>query len=454
MTGDDHGIGGTAGRFDQYKAPSPPGCSVDDWECIRGTSYIYTGHAGARTRRPPPTTAQGFEVALHVTTNCADWTPASARRRSTSTQLARVRSRAYPSLPPPARNRTHCIVVERLRHAAEGRARARHPLRHELLLLAAAAWMQDRPGLFTGSGMPMRFADVDGTTDRRLPGHDADDRRVGPDLPVHGQHAARQRARTRGATTASSPPTCTPTTPPQPASDAIVASAMARGVPVVSAQQMLDVARRPQRLVVRDRWPGAATRSRSTSMHGAGANGLQAMLPARSAAGPLRRSRATASAVAFDEADGSRASSTRSSRPRRGRTTRSTRRRERSADIAGRHATPRRGTAVRASPGPGEPATTAIASTADGTRPAVQASNRSTASWRSPPTARSVYAGYRLRRARLVHYRASDGTAEQRRRDGHDHASPPARGLTDTTFTAGTSAPGRSMQGLPRSARR
>src|SRR5262249_61769465 len=25
-------------------------------------------------------------------------------------------------------------------------------------------WVQDRPGLFTGSAMPMRFADVDGTT--------------------------------------------------------------------------------------------------------------------------------------------------------------------------------------------------------------------------------------------------------------------------------------------------
>ena len=40
MTGDDHGDGGTAGRFDQYIAASPPGCSVVDWECIRSTSYI------------------------------------------------------------------------------------------------------------------------------------------------------------------------------------------------------------------------------------------------------------------------------------------------------------------------------------------------------------------------------------------------------------------------------
>ena len=41
MTGDDHASGGTAGRFDQYKALSPPGCSVADWECVRSSSYIY-----------------------------------------------------------------------------------------------------------------------------------------------------------------------------------------------------------------------------------------------------------------------------------------------------------------------------------------------------------------------------------------------------------------------------
>lgn len=41
MTGDDHGNGGTAGRFDQYSSQSPAGCSVDNWDCIRSTSYIF-----------------------------------------------------------------------------------------------------------------------------------------------------------------------------------------------------------------------------------------------------------------------------------------------------------------------------------------------------------------------------------------------------------------------------
>ena len=34
-------VGGTAGRFDHYKALSPAGCNVATWDCIRGTSYLY-----------------------------------------------------------------------------------------------------------------------------------------------------------------------------------------------------------------------------------------------------------------------------------------------------------------------------------------------------------------------------------------------------------------------------
>jgi len=43
MTGDDHANGGTIGRFDQYIADSPANCNVANWECVRGTSYVYPG---------------------------------------------------------------------------------------------------------------------------------------------------------------------------------------------------------------------------------------------------------------------------------------------------------------------------------------------------------------------------------------------------------------------------
>ena len=54
MTGDDHANGGTAGRFDQFLAESPAGCTVANWECMRGTSYIYPT-LRSPMRRPRPT---------------------------------------------------------------------------------------------------------------------------------------------------------------------------------------------------------------------------------------------------------------------------------------------------------------------------------------------------------------------------------------------------------------
>ena len=41
MTGDDHAGGGTAVRFNGYRTASTTGCSMANWECIRGTSYLY-----------------------------------------------------------------------------------------------------------------------------------------------------------------------------------------------------------------------------------------------------------------------------------------------------------------------------------------------------------------------------------------------------------------------------
>ena len=65
MTGDDHADGGTAGRWEQYKAQSAPGCSVIDWECVRGTSYVYA-HSPLTNAQAVGYNNDGFEVALHV----------------------------------------------------------------------------------------------------------------------------------------------------------------------------------------------------------------------------------------------------------------------------------------------------------------------------------------------------------------------------------------------------
>ena len=147
------------------------------------------------------------------------------------------------------------------------------------------AWVQNRPGMFTGSGFPMRFADADGSLidvyqaatqltdesgiDVRRAHLGAARRRArarGLLRRLHGQHAHRQAD--------------------NPGADAIVAEATARGVPVVSAKQMLAWL---------DGRNGSSFRGLSFTRGrlrfavapAAGARGLQAMVPARAATGGL-----------------------------------------------------------------------------------------------------------------------------------------------------------------------
>ena len=132
MTGDDHANGGTAGRFNDYINASTLGCSVNDWQCIRGTSYIYPG-TPITDAEVASYVAQGFEIALHVTTGCTDWTSASLTSVYT-TQMTQFATQ-YPHAGAPKTNRTHCVVTERLRHAAAGGVEQGDQARHQLLLL-------------------------------------------------------------------------------------------------------------------------------------------------------------------------------------------------------------------------------------------------------------------------------------------------------------------------------
>ena len=133
MTGDDHANGGTGGRFDLYKAMSPAGCNVGDWECIRATSYIYAD--------TPLTDAQaaaydsdGFEIGLHLNTNCANYT--SARLATIfATQLTAWRNE-YVSLPSPPTQQDALHRIQRLGEHTHSGAQQRDPARHDLLLLA------------------------------------------------------------------------------------------------------------------------------------------------------------------------------------------------------------------------------------------------------------------------------------------------------------------------------
>ena len=134
MSGDDHGsAAGTGGHFDRFKALSPAGCSVADWECIRGTSYVFPA-PGCRSSAANAYQAQGFEIALHLNTGCSDFTPDVAER-----QLGPASCRSSGAVPgrDSAAHQPHALHrLERLGQRAEARAGERRAARHELLLLA------------------------------------------------------------------------------------------------------------------------------------------------------------------------------------------------------------------------------------------------------------------------------------------------------------------------------
>ena len=55
MTGDDHGLGRTITRFKSYLEKSPPGCSLEKWECNRAPLHLVLDEADAfAPQRPLP----------------------------------------------------------------------------------------------------------------------------------------------------------------------------------------------------------------------------------------------------------------------------------------------------------------------------------------------------------------------------------------------------------------
>jgi hypothetical protein len=275
MTGDDHAGGGTVGRFGQYAALSPAGSSVADWQGIRGTSYMYP-YAAMTDTQAAAYNASGFELGLHLNTGCADYTRASLTAYFTD-QLGQFKA-LYPSLPAQVTHRTHCIAWSDYTTMAEV------SLSFGIRLDAnyyywPPAWVADKAGLFTGSGMPMRFATAAGNTLNIYQAATQMTDESGQSYPytvdtlldralgVEGYYGA--FVANMHTDTASSP-----------GSDAIVLSAMTRGVPVISARQLLTwLDARNAASIKSIVWNASSSRQTFSVQASAGAKGLQAMVP-------------------------------------------------------------------------------------------------------------------------------------------------------------------------------
>lgn len=167
MTGDDHnikvrsGFTGTPGRFNDYRLMTKDNSAraVEDWKAIRATSYVYD-NINLSNDSVIYYQSIGFEIAFHPTTECINFTHASLVNDMT-TQLSKLEKK-LPGMLPPVTNRTHCMPWSDW--ASQPKIENSLGIRFDVnYYYWPGSWVQNRPGLFTGSGMPMRFADSNGT---------------------------------------------------------------------------------------------------------------------------------------------------------------------------------------------------------------------------------------------------------------------------------------------------
>jgi hypothetical protein len=297
MTGDDHAFGGTAGRFDQYLAASPPGCSVVNWECVRSTSYIYP-QSPLTNAQAGSYVASGFEVALHVNTNgggpCSNWTPAELEGNYDA-QLFSFGAK-YTNVPAPVSNRTHCVSWSDW--ASQPKIELAHGIRLDTNYYHyPASWLATKPGFMTGSGMIMRFADLDGTLIDVYQAATQMDDEANQAYPATVDSMLDKAIGPQGYFGAFTANMHTDDAQ-HPGSDAIVASALARSVPIVSAKQILEWTDGRNASTFRDfTWNGTTLGFRITV--GTGANGLEAMLPLQGPNGQLQSIQRGATPVSF-----------------------------------------------------------------------------------------------------------------------------------------------------------
>ncbi|HEY6506170.1 MAG TPA: N,N-dimethylformamidase beta subunit family domain-containing protein, partial [Chitinophagaceae bacterium] len=235
MTGDDHAVNGTAGRFNQYitLGPNTPQ-DIAEWRAIRGTSYIYP-NTPITDAEVASFQAQGFEIALHGSTGCANFTPTSLAN-DLDLELTAFTS-AYPSALLPVTNRTHCMPWSDW--ASHAKVEASLGIRLDVnYYYWPGAWVQNRPGMFTGSGIPMRFADLDGTMIDcyQAPTQMTDESEIG--VATFSDALLDKALGTEGYYGVFTANMHTDTAN-HIGSNAIIASALARNVPVISAKQLL-----------------------------------------------------------------------------------------------------------------------------------------------------------------------------------------------------------------------
>jgi hypothetical protein len=166
MSADDHypyfGEGLAADRMNLELAHAAIG-----GQPVRSSANVALG-TGALTEAQADTfTADGFEVTLHVTTNpdqpytCVEWTSRAQLDSLYTTELNQFRAQ-FPSIPSQSTDRTHCYQWSDYDSQPQVEFDHRIRLDTNYTDYPGVFTSQTSPGLFTGSGLPMRFATAGG----------------------------------------------------------------------------------------------------------------------------------------------------------------------------------------------------------------------------------------------------------------------------------------------------
>lgn len=286
---DDHNsrLKGTRETYSKFVNASRPGCSVADWECLRATSWAYPD-IDLAPEEAASYIAQGFELGVHARNHaeggdCPNFDSFAQLDANYAASVSEF-ARKFPNVPPQKTHRYHCIVWSDW--ATHSKVELARGMRFSMDYYYWPLKWNDKtlsPGLFTGSGIPMRFADLDGTlidvyqgvshlvneTPLGYPAaiHTMIDRAVGPEgyYGFFGTHDDYQETTF---------------------SDAVISAGVTRNVPVISALQALTwLDGRNASSFQAVAWNGN-TLSFNISV-GAGARNLQAMLPLSSVSNEL-----------------------------------------------------------------------------------------------------------------------------------------------------------------------
>lgn len=157
---DDHSTAsGTKDIFNRMIANSPISGTAANWTAYRATSWFYVG-IPLTDSAAAVYNSLGFDMGVHVQNGCANFTSFANLDSSYTPQLQAFQQN-YPSLPLQTTHRFHCVVWSNW--STQAKVEASHGIRYSMdYYYWPPTWINNRPGLFTGSGIPMRFGDSNG----------------------------------------------------------------------------------------------------------------------------------------------------------------------------------------------------------------------------------------------------------------------------------------------------